>query len=300
MTRRRRGFRALFLVLLPALYLLGPYWQRVGTLACLYALAVLGLFVGVGLARQLNAGQAAFMAMGAYGSGYAALHGVSFPITVFLGAVVSLCLGLVAGAIALRASGLYLALATAGLGVALTTLIQNTTSLGAVDGLAGIPPVFSSSAWYGVAVLALAAGYVLARHIAQGRLGRRFRALQNEVFLQSTGLDPLRLKVQAFALSALYGGVAGGLFAHWNQVVSPDTFSFDLSILLLVALYVGGTSDPLGAVLGGVMTVVIAEVLRPMGGAWAGLAFGVLVVLVVLYAPGGLWGEQRQCFAPRG
>lgn len=300
MSGRRRAYSLLAVGLLLLVPLAGDYWIRVGTLAALQALAVLGLYVGVGLGRQLNAGQAAFMALGAYGAGYAALQGVPFPLSLLLGTGASLVLGLLAGGVALRASGLYLALATAGLGVVLTNLIQNQPALGGVDGLAGIPPVFPSRAWYPVALLALLLGLLAAVSLERSRLGLLLYSLRNEAFLQAIGEDPLRLKVLAFLISALYGGVSGGLFAHWNQVVSPDTFSFDLSILLLVALYLGGAGSPVGAVLGGLGVTLATEFLRPLGGAWTGLVFGLLVVVVLVAAPGGLWGKEEACFGQKG
>jgi len=295
----RRAFSLALLLIVALLPLGGEYWVRVGTLAAIQALAVLGLYVGVGLGRQLNAGQSAFMALGAYGTAYAALKGVPFPWTLGVGLGASLLLGLVAGWVALRASGLYLALATAGLGVILIGVVQNLPALGATDGLAGIPPVVASRIWYPLAFGVLLGGFLLAWGISRSRLGLFIYSLRNEVALEAIGVSPLRIKVLAFLISAFYGGLSGGIFAHWNQVVSPDAFSFDLSILLLVALYLGGASSPVGAVMGGVGLTVLAELLRPLGGAWTGLVFGLAVVAVLVLSPGGLWGKEEACYGRR-
>jgi branched-chain amino acid transport system permease protein len=236
----------------------------------------------------LSVANAAFMAIGAYSSALLTLHSVTsfFPALV-LGSLLPALVALVIGRPTLKLSGVYLAMATLAFGEVVRIAILNTEELtGGALGLNGIPQLTS---WFSVAAAACGALYVLLR-AAQSRLGRTMAAIrQDEVATEVIGINVRGYKLFAFVSGAALAGLAGGLNAHFTFFISPNEYGFDRGVEILAMGVLGGTGSPWGAVLGGVLITLLPELLRGLGD-YRPLINGVILILIILYSPRGLWG----------
>ena len=263
-----------------------------------YAIAVFGLTVVLGLCGQINLAQAAFFGLGAYavGLGTADLHW-SFWLALALGAGVALLMGAFLGMSTLRLGGHYLAMVTISFQQILTLVMINWIPVThGPDGIGNIarPALFTSGHGYlGLCVVALAlVGYLVWR-LPETKLGRSMRAVRdNELAASVSGIDVYRIKVAAFALCALLGGIGGGLFAGGFAYVSPDQFSFAESIVFLTMALLGGVASPIGALIGTALLIVLPETLRflkSVPGLYLAI-YGLAVILIIRFMPDGIWG----------
>ena len=242
--------------------------------AGIYAIAVMGLGILLGFTGQMSLAQAAFFGIGAYTSGYLTVHfGWSVWPAMVCAVLVSALVGLAVGYPCLRLSGHYLALATIGFGIITQLVLINWKDFtNGSDGMTGIPPpqigsfVFDTYGRYYYLVLAvmLLCAYVAWR-IKTTRVGRALAAIrENEIAARACGIDATRYKIIAFVLAGSYAGLAGSLLAHDIKFLSPDSYSFDQSVVFLVMLILGGSSSIGGAILGAVLLWCLPEVLRPL------------------------------------
>jgi branched-chain amino acid transport system permease protein len=266
--------------------------------ATTFAIAVFGLSVVLGLCGQINLAQAAFFGLGAYavGLGTADYH-LSYWLCLVGGCIVALLAGALLGMSTLRLGGHYLAMVTISFQQIVTLVMINTIWLThGPDGVSNIgrPALFQSAQSYlafCVAMLALV-GYVV-WHLSDTRLGRAMRAVRdNELAAGVVGIDVFRTKVSAFALSAVLGGLAGGLFAGGFAYVSPDQFSFAESVVFLTMSLLGGVASPIGSAIGTGLLILIPEWLRflkSVPGLYLAI-YGLSVILIIRYMPDGIWG----------
>lgn len=274
--------------------------------ATTFAVAVFGLTVVLGFCGQINLAQAAFFGLGAYAVGLGtADYQLNFWVALTLGAVLSLLAGAVLGATTLKLGGHYLAMVTISFQQILTLVMINAIWLThGPDGISRIarPGLFNSQqSFLAFCVAALALIGYLVWHLPDTRLGRAMRAVRdNELAASVAGIDIFRTKVSAFALSALLGGIGGGLFAGGFAYVSPDQFSFAESIVFLTMALLGGVGSPIGAVIGTGLLILIPEWLRflkSIPGLYLAI-YGLFVILIVRYMPDGIWGFVQE-FAGR-
>jgi branched-chain amino acid transport system permease protein len=281
----------------------------------LNGLAALGLTLVMGFAGQVSLGQAAFFAIGAYVSGVlTATWGVdgwlALAAAVAAGALTALLVGLPV----FRLSGLLLAMATLGFGVIVYYVLVNSTGLtGGPSGLTGIPPlrlgpvVLDTDA----RMLWLAGGALLAvlglsGNLVDSRIGRALRAVRgSEAAAEAAGIDTARLKLAVFALAGGITALAGGLYAHYLRFINPAPFGFGYSVELVVMVVLGGVASLGGAVLGAAAVVLFVEVLRTVlpllttshGAAeYEIVAFGLLLMGLMIFAPAGLTGLRRRAW----
>src|SRR4051794_23238297 len=266
--------------------------------ATTFAIAVFGLSVVLGLCGQINLAQAAFFGFGAYavGIGTSDYH-LSYWLCLAGGCVIALLAGALLGMSTLRLGGHYLAMVTISFQQIVTLIMINTIWLThGPDGVPriGRPDLFLSSQSYlafCVAMLALVGYFVW--HLSDTRLGRAMRAVRdNELAAGVVGVDVFRTKVSAFALSAVLGGLAGGLFAGGFTYVSPDQFSFAESIVFLTMALLGGVASPIGSAIGTGLLILIPEWLRflkSIPGLYLAI-YGVAVILIIIFMPDGIWG----------
>ena len=266
--------------------------------ATTFAVAVFGLTVVLGLCGQINLAQAAFFGLGAYVVGLGTTdYQINFWICLIGGSLVALLAGALLGMSTLKLGGHYLAMVTISFQQILTLVMINAIWLThGPDGISkiGRPALFQSQQSFlalCVAVLALV-GY-LVWHLPDTRIGRAMRAVRdNELAAGVAGIDIFRTKVLAFALSALLGGLGGGLFAGGFSYVSPDQFSFAESIVFLTMALLGGVGSPIGAVIGTGLLILIPEWLRflkSIPGLYLAI-YGLFVILIVRFMPDGIWG----------
>ena len=286
------------LVWLTATVQFDGYVHNILMQATTFAIAVFGLSVVLGLCGQINLAQAAFFGFGAYavGLGTSDYH-LSYWLCLAGGCVVALLAGAFLGVSTLRLGGHYLAMVTISFQQIVTLVMINSIWLThGPDGVSriGRPDLFQSSQSYlafCVAMLGIV-GYAV-WHLADTRLGRAMRAVRdNELAAGVAGVDVFRTKVSAFALSAVLGGLAGGLFAGGFAYVSPDQFSFAESVVFLTMSLLGGVASPIGSAIGTGLLILIPEWLRflkSVPGLYLAI-YGLSVILIIRYMPDGIWG----------
>ncbi|MBR0743462.1 branched-chain amino acid ABC transporter ATP-binding protein/permease [Bradyrhizobium japonicum] len=295
---------AAILVALAATMRFDGYVHNILLQATTFSIAVFGLSVVLGLCGQINLAQAAFFGLGAYavGIGTTDLH-VSFWVCLVGGCLISLLAGAFLGMSTLRLGGHYLAMVTISFQQIVTLVMINAIWLThGPDGVPNIkrPELFQSSQSYlafCVAMLAIV-GY-LVWHLSDTKLGRAMRAVRdNELAAGVNGIDVFRTKIYAFALCALLGGLAGGLFAGGFAYVSPDQFSFAESIVFLTMSLLGGVASPIGSTIGTGLLILIPEWLRflkSVPGLYLAI-YGLFVILIIRFMPDGIWGFVADAF----
>jgi branched-chain amino acid transport system permease protein len=285
-------------VLLVSRATLDGYILNILMQAATYSVAVFGLSVVLGLCGQINLAQAAFFGIGAYAVGLGTVdYGLSYWICLIIGTLAALLAGAFLGMTTLRLGGHYLAMVTISFQQIVTLVMINAVGLThGPDGVPSIrrPALFQSSQSYlAFAVAALAIIGYCVWHLKDTRLGRAMRAVRdNELAASVAGINIYRTKVAAFAISALLGGLGGGLFAGGFTYVSPDQFSFAESIVFLTMALLGGVASPIGSVIGTGLLILIPEWLRflkSIPGLYLAI-YGVAVILIILFMPDGIWG----------
>jgi branched-chain amino acid transport system permease protein len=256
------------------------------TIAVIGINALLALSVWLTLyAGQLTLGNAAFMAVGAYGSALLGMRaGVPFPLGLALGAVLSAVLALPLGLAVFRLRGVYLAIATIGFGEVVRVVLLTLPFTGKALGLNGIPPI--TELWHIYLSLAVVA-YVLWR-VQHSTVGRAWAAIrEDEIAAASQGIPVRRYKLAAFVAGAALAAWAGGLSAHLNFSIEPGDFGFTRAVQILVFAVVGGTPSVAGPILGATLLTALPEVLRPLK-EYRDIFAGLVLMGVIIYLPRGL------------
>lgn len=272
----------------------------------LYALLALGLNFTMGYVGLFDLGYIAFYALGAYTAAIAASYGVppllSLPLAVAAAVLVRLALG----ATILRLRGDYLAVVTMGFGEITRLVINNLDGL--TNGPKGmqVPPArlmgftLTDNLHYYYAILAcILAAVACTRRLEDSRIGRAWVAIrEDETAARLMGIATARLKLLAFVISAAFAAVAGVLFAHWEQFVTPESFVFWESILIVSMVVLGGMGSISGVMLGAALLGGGPLLLQGFlaGSQWIDyrfLVFGLALVVMVLFRPQGLWPSKR-------
>ena len=263
----------------------------------IYALGVNGLLalsMYVVLAiGQLSLGQAAFMGLGAYSSALMTLKlAMPFWAVLPLSMVTPVLFALAIGVPTLRLSGVYLAIATIGLGEVLRAVYLNVDLFGGALGLSGIPDRADTGLIYGTLFLALLALWLIGR----SGIGRAMEAMrEDEVAAQVMGVPIARYKMAALVTSAAIAGLAGCLSAHVSSFIGPNEYGFEPAVTILSYVLLGGVGTPLAPVLGAWVLTLLPEVLRGFADA-RGIVNGLIIVVAVLFLPRGLlaWRMKRR------
>ena len=234
---------------------------------------------------QLSIGQAAFMGLGAYVSALLTVKlGVAFPLVLLAAMMVPALAALVVGAPTLRLSGVYLALATIGLGDVQRIVFINAEITGGALGLSGIPTKGGLISIYGSLALALVAFVFVAR----SKIGRAMEAMrEDELAAGALGVDLPAYKLGALVVSAMLAGLAGALNAHVSSFISPNDYGFDAAVMILSFALLGGIGSPFGPVLGAFILTLLPEVLRPLAD-YKTVVNGAIIVIAVIFMPRGL------------
>jgi branched-chain amino acid transport system permease protein len=303
-------------------FVAGPYWVYLACLAMINVASATGLNILTGFTGLVSMGQAAFMGVGAYTVAWLEINlGTPFVLNLIAGGLVAGAVGMVVGVPSLRVKGLYLAIATIAASVILHFIFQHWTSVtGGVTGLS-MPP----ASFFGIElnephelywlILPVTALMVLgASNIFRTRIGRAFIAIRDrDISAEVLGIPLLRYKLISFGLSSFYAGVAGGLWAYFFRVITPESFPLIMSIFFLAAIIVGGMGSILGGILGAVFMTLVPEALKIMVG-WLSpilpdavallspvrtIVFGALIVGFLILEPQGLaeiWRRARRFF----
>jgi branched-chain amino acid transport system ATP-binding protein/branched-chain amino acid transport system permease protein len=273
------------------------YTPFVLALVALTTVVGVGLNILVGLTGQISLGHVGFYAIGAYTVAILTLKGVSFWIAFPLAGVVAGAVGFVLALPALRVTGPYLAMVT----IAFAFIVQHGSIewrglTGGANGLMGLAPpsigslVFAEREMAMLAVTLAGASLYAFHRLAKSGWGMAMVAVRDaEAAARSIGLNPVVVKTAAFALSALFTGLAGGIFAPLLMFVAPDSFPFSQSILFLFAVVVGGAGWTLGPVVGALISVVLPELLSFLA-EYRLLFFGAALLVILWVAPAGVLG----------
>ena len=273
------------------------YTPFVLALVALTATVGIGLNILVGLTGQISLGHVGFYAIGAYTVAILTLNGVSFWIALPLAGAVAGIVGFVLALPALRVTGPYLAMLT----IAFAFIVQHGTIewralTGGANGLMGIAPpslgplTFSEREMAMLAVALAGLSLYVFHRLAHSGWGMAMVAVRDaEVAASAIGINPVIVKTAAFALSAVFTGLAGGIFAPLLMFVAPDSFPFSQSILFLFAVIVGGAGWTLGPIIGALISVVLPEVLASLA-EYRLLFFGVSLLVILWVAPEGVLG----------
>ncbi len=292
----------LLIVLLALPFFLGDYLLDVAILSGIYIILALGLNVVVGFTGLLNLGFVAFYAVGAYT--YALLNvkiGLGFWEALPLSLVFTTLCGFVLAIPALRLRGDYLAIVTLGFGEIVRLILNNWDSLtGGPNGIPGIasPHAFGLSLgtlnrYYYVTFAAALLTYAVVSRVRSSRIGRAWIAIrEDEIGASSMGINTVRYKLYSFAFGAFWAGLAGVLFAAKMRFVSPESFTFMESVLIICMVILGGLGSIGGVIIGSVILVALPEVLREVQ-SYRMITLGAGLILIMIFKPQGLFGGRK-------
>jgi len=269
------------------------------TMVLVYGIAVLGLNILTGGSGQFSLGQSAFFAVGAYTTAVLMEHGnVNYALTLPIAGLVSFAAGYLFGQPALRLSGIYLALATFALAVAMPQLLKLNFLehwTGGVQGLVVLKPdapfglPIGQDKWLYYFTLAITVAiYLGSINLLRSRSGRAFMAIRdNEIAASAMGVDVALYKTLAFGVSAGITGIAGGLSAIAVAFVAPDGYTINFAIALFLGMVVGGVGWLPGSFVGAAFIIFVPNIAESISKGLSGAVFGVLLFIIIFLVPHG-------------
>jgi branched-chain amino acid transport system permease protein len=299
----------LVLLLVAAPWIIAEYWLAQLTFILIYAIAGLGLMLLAGFTGQFSMGHAAFLGVGAYTQAVFTNMGVPFPFALALAGLLSAAVGVIVGLPALRVKGIYLGIATISFGFIVEEVFARWEKV--TGGNSGIhikaPDIFGWKLSSGIEfyLLCLFITVVVTLgilNLLRSSTGRAFVAIRDsEISAQSMGIHLARYKTMSFSISAALAGVAGALYAHKLQFISPDQFNILQSIDLLLLVVIGGLGSVHGAFFGAIFLIAMPQLIAlskdylPAAiGQAPGLqsvVYGVVLIAFVMFEPLGLYGR---------
>jgi branched-chain amino acid transport system permease protein len=288
---------------------LNPYFMRVLMLCGISVVLAVSLNLINGFTGQFSIGHAGFMAVGAYTSAMFSMHigqgwvraltsaglpqgvaeGVALLVALLAGGALAAVAGYLVGLPSLRLRGDYLAIVTLGFGEIIRVVITNVDAVGGARGLPGIPG-WANFFWVGLAAVTV---IMVAVRIANSTHGRALFAIRDdEVAAEALGVDTTSYKVMAFVLGSFFAGVAGGLFAHYNAYLHPNSFTFLKSIEIIAMVVLGGMGSISGSVLAAILLTVLPEALRSAQELRM-VIYSLMLIILMITRPGGLMGSRE-------
>ena len=282
-----------------------PYATQVILLCGINIILATSLNLVNGFTGQFSIGHAGFMSVGAYVS--ALITTVLYPeifrgeyasyffiVPVLAGATAASLMGYLVGLPSLRLRGDYLAIVTLGFGEIIRVIILNVDTLGASRGIPAIPPIAGYAWIFGSAIVTF---FVLWR-IVHSRLGRAFISVrEDEIAAEAMGVPTTSVKVKAFMIGAFFSGLAGALFAHYLQYISPSIFDFNRSFEIIIMVVFGGMGSLSGSVIAAVFLTVLKEALRGLKDHThvdlRMVIYSFLLIVLMLSRPSGLLGKEE-------
>lgn len=273
------------------------YYMKILTFIAINIILVIGLSMLMGYAGQISLGHAAFFGIGAYASAiltttykYGFLVGLSGAI------LATLIISLLVGIPTLRLKGHYLAMATLGFGeICYVLFMEMGKYTGGPDGFTNIPfPIIAgfgirqaNQYFYLISFIALLL-LVVSRNIINSRVGRALKAVHgSEIAAQAMGINVAWYKVQIFILSAVYAGIAGSLYAHFVNFISPSSFGLTFSVVLVTMVVIGGMHNIWGAIVGAILMTALPEYLRALK-EYDLIVYALILIASMVFMPGGL------------
>lgn len=308
-TRRLAGLAALLAAVYGLPYTVGDYTIHIIDVALIFSILAVGMGLVMGLGGQINLAQIAFFGVASYATAILTTrYGFGFWTAAVLAMLAVALAGLVVAIPALRIQSHYLGIVTLGLALGFINWTTNAGLAGGAEGISGIPvpPLFgidlgSEYLYYYLEAVVFAFGLAFGLFVARTSLGRRLKAMRDDdLAAGAVGAEIGLLRMTAFLLASAYGGMAGVLYAGLIRYVAPETFNIANMFLLLAMIVIGGRQSLVGCVVGAVGLTLIREQLIDYA-TFAQLGFGLIVVLMVVFAPSGVAGvPERVRHAIRG
>jgi branched-chain amino acid transport system permease protein len=287
---------------------LSPYYLHLVNVALVYVVMIVGLNFVLGWTGLISLAHAGFMGIGAYTSALLTVdHRWSFWLALPVAGIAAVLFSVVVGVPTVRLKGHYFAMATLGLGEIVRMVLQNWKAVThGADGVVGIPgPALGpfsfarEPAYFYLLLVAAGSLVFLAGRIRRSTYGRAMLAVrQAELAADAMGVDVARTKLLAFALSAFYAGIAGSLYAHLFQFISPDVFGLPLTVIAYAGLVTGGAGHIMGATFGAVFITFLPEWLRFLERVYL-VVYGTGILLVLVLMPYGIVPLGRRLWADR-
>ncbi|MDR3757070.1 MULTISPECIES: branched-chain amino acid ABC transporter permease [Enterocloster] len=288
---------ALFAALLLPQVVTNTYFVTMFCLALIYIIIAFGLNFITGMTGQMNLGTAGIYCLGAYTS---ALLTTKAGISPWLGLIAVVAMGFLIGVglgyPSLRLEGVYLSLTTIAFGEVVRLLVNNMTNFtGGAQGVRNIPPFTI----FGYAIASKVQNYyfilafvvlfaIISYRIMHSKWGRAFIAIRDNIeAVETCGIDTAQIKIIAFTLAAIFGCVAGGLYAHYSTYINASTFTLNLSVSFVVMIMVGGIGNMWGCILGAVIVSMLPEFLRFLGEYYQ-ISYSTIILLCAVFLPSGI------------
>lgn len=314
----RRTLLAVLAILAVAYpFVLGMYHTNIMITALVYVILALGLNIVVGLGGLLNLGYAAFFAVGAYTYGFlwkyagpafveAGINtGWLFWIALPLAGIIATLFGILLSLPVLRLRGDYLAIITLAFGEIVRMFLQNSGDLtGGASGISRIPqpwffnlrlmPAQRATYLYFIVLVIVLVTILVVKRIENSRVGRALEAMkEDEIACEAMGIDLVKNKLITFALGAFWAGIAGVILAAQTTFINPDSFTLWESIMVLMAVVIGGTGSIPGAVGGALLLKLLPEYFRALA-QYRMLIYGVAMIVIIIFKPDGLIPRNRK------
>ena len=264
------------------------------TVIAINVLLAISLNLITGFCGQVSLGHAAFFGIGAYAYALLAVKSVFFPLALIAGGVMAGILGTGVGLLSLRVRNDFLAITTMGVGFLFLGFVRKQEWLGGELGVSNIPASGLGDVAFMFLTLILAVLTIgLCVHIKRSWMGLTFTAVaDDEDTARTVGIDIMRYKLAAFGIGTFIAGVAGGLYACFTRIIVPDAFDFSTSIMFLAMVVIGGIGSNWGVLLAAVILTLMPELFRFVND-YKLLIYGMLLVVVMRFSPGGLSGIAR-------
>jgi len=293
-------------------FVFSMYQTNIMITALLYVILGLGLNIVVGLAGLLDLGYVAFYAVGAYSYALLNYHfGLGFWTVLPIGAAMGALFGILLGFPVLRLRGDYLAIVTLGFGEIIRLILENWNAFSfGPSGIANIPrpglfglelSLHQNITYLYFLMIALTIFTIfVVNRLQASRLGRAWIALrEDEIACQAMGIDKTKTKLTAFALGATWAGIGGVIFAAKTTFINPASFTIWESINILCIVVLGGMGSIIGVILGALFLILLPEYLRAFS-EYRMLIFGAILVLMMVFRPGGLISKTRSPYKFEG
>ncbi len=275
---------------------INPYYAQILTLMSMYAILATSLNLINGITGQFSLGHAGFMALGGYFSAILTTKlalplpdFILFPVSLLFGGLVAAAAGFLVGLPTLRLRGDYLAIATLGLGEIIRVLFVNWKYVGAAAGLKGIPGHTNFIWTYVIAVFSI---LIIVNFIKSSHGRACISIREDEIAAETMGINTTKYKVMAFVIGAFFAGVAGGIFGHLIRLLHPNSFTFMVSVEILLMVVLGGLGSITGSIAAAVFLTGLTEALRQFSDLRM-IIYSLMLIIIMLFRPQGLLGTRE-------
>lgn len=270
--------------------IISSFWRLQITLICINIILAASLNLINGITGQFSLGHAGFMAVGAYVSAIMTMwYDMPFAVALLIGGLAAAFIGIIIGIPTLRLDGDYLAIATLGMGEIIRICILNIPAIGGASGLTGIPRETTFTWVFWAMIITL----FFLKNLVNSTFGRGCISVrENAIAATAMGINTTRAKVLAFAVGALFAGLAGGLFSHYFSIAHPSSFTFLNSYNYLTMVVLGGLGSMTGSIVGATLITFITAALADYPELRM-VIYSICLILLMLFRPQGVFGNQE-------